>query len=88
MRTLALNQDHTLDLRWRTSKPLTIHLGEWTTEVALTVPEGTPCIPATNLPKGGFWLDPAPESIPGDDFTESWIRSVGIHLDASEVEES
>jgi hypothetical protein len=88
MRHLTLEPDHTLDVLPRTREPFTVHLGEWLTEVALTVPEGTPCSPADNLSKGGFWLEPRPECIPEDAFTEAWLRTVGIHLDASEVEES
>jgi hypothetical protein len=87
MKHLELEPDDSLDVIPRTREKMTVHLGGWISEVALTIPEGTPCIPATNLTKGGYWLDPAPECIPEDFPTESWLRNVGIHLEASEVEE-
>jgi hypothetical protein len=47
------------------------------------IPAGTPVIPATNLPQGGYWAEPWPGM---SDEAESWERNYGFHLEDNEVE--
>ena len=80
MRNAYLLPDHTLDVIPRTTEEITISLGAWTTEISLTIPEGTPCVSASNISAGGYWLDPRPEQLPeGDSALASWIAQ-GIRL--------
>lgn len=47
-----------------------------------TIPAGTPVIPATNLPEGGYWVEP------WDGMTAeqaSWQRTYGFHVTDDEV---
>ena len=69
----------------RTAHKITTHLGAWVTELILEIPAGTPCIPADNLEKGGFWLDPDPADIPNDPGLESWFRNIGVWIAPEEV---
>lgn len=48
-----------------------------------TIPAGTPVIPATNLPQGGFWVEPWEGMT---DRAESWGRNYGFHVASDEVE--
>jgi hypothetical protein len=50
-----------------------------------TIPKGTECKPATNLPdKALYWVEPWEGMSEGD---ESWIRNYGFLVTADEVEE-
>jgi len=47
-----------------------------------TIPAGTPVVPATNLAKGGYWV----EQWDGmTDEQESWQRTYGFHVTDDEV---
>lgn len=48
-----------------------------------TIPAGAPVIPATNLEKGGFWVEPWEGMT---DRAESWGRNYGFHVTSDEVE--
>jgi hypothetical protein len=46
------------------------------------IPKGTPVIPATNLPDGGWWAEPW-EGM--SELAESWQRNYGFLLKDDEV---
>lgn len=48
-----------------------------------TIPAGIPVRPATNLPEGGFWVEPW-EGMTAK--AESWCRNYGFHVASDEVE--
>ena len=47
-----------------------------------TVPAGTKVIEATNLPQGGYWVEPWPNM---PTWVESWQRNYGFHVNANDV---
>ena len=49
-----------------------------------TIPKGTPCIPADNLPQGGYWAE-AWEGM--SENQKSWARCYGFLIDPVDVEE-
>jgi hypothetical protein len=53
------------------------------TGLITVIPEGTNVIPATNLPQGGYWVEPW-EGM--SDAAESWQRNYGFHVTVMEVE--
>jgi len=48
-----------------------------------TIPAGTPCIPASNLPKGGYWIAGPWPGI--SERAESWLRNYGFHIEEGEA---
>ena len=51
-----------------------------------TIPAGTPCIPASNLPGDdpGYWVEPWDGM---DEKAESWIGCYGFHVESHEVQD-
>jgi hypothetical protein len=46
------------------------------------IPKGSRVIPATNLPQGGYWVEPWQGM---SDEAESWERNYGFHVTEDEV---
>lgn len=67
----------------RTREDITRAWG-WGSTKRVTIPAGTPCVPATNLPGGReFWICPRSEW--SDDLT-SWAENYGFSIGAELVE--
>ena len=49
-----------------------------------TIPAGTPVVPATNLPEGGYWVDEEWDGM--TDEQQSWMRNYGFLVTDEEVE--
>jgi hypothetical protein len=47
-----------------------------------TIPAGTPVIPASNLPSGGYWVQPWPGMSAS---AESWQHNYGFLINDDEV---
>ena len=60
---------------------------DWDNKPA-TFRKGATCVPATNLPKGGFWIsNPAVGLSRNTDFL-SWLSIYGFWVSAEEVQEA
>ena len=49
-----------------------------------TIPAGTPVVPATNLPEGGYWVDEEWARMTAE--PQSWMRNYGCLVTDEEVE--